>query len=62
MIIRLGIKLDNRGSPPKDSIRIRIMEVIRGSLFHVWDRDSVVVDELNVNSMNVESVIRIYKV
>lgn len=38
------------------------MEVIRGNLFHMWDKDRVVVDEFNINSMKVDSVIRIYKV
>lgn len=56
------MKPDNGGSPPRDSIKIEIMEVIRGNLFHMWDKDRVVVDEFNVNSMKVDSVIRIYKV
>ena len=56
------MKPDNGGSPPRDSIKIRIMEVIRGNLFHMWDKDRVVVDEFNINSMKVDSVIRIYKV
>lgn len=53
------MKPDNGGSPPRDSIKIRIMEVIRGNLFHMWDKDRVVVDEFNINSMKVDSVIRI---
>lgn len=56
------MKPDNGGSPPRDSIKIEIMEVIRGNLFHMWDKDRVVVDEFNINSMKVDSVIRIYKV
>lgn len=35
MIIHLGMKPDNGGSPPRDSIKIKIMEVIRGNLFHM---------------------------
>ena len=38
------MKPDNGGSPPRDSIKIKIMEVIRGNLFHMWDKDRVVVD------------------
>lgn len=56
------MKPDNGGSPPRDSIKIKIMEVIRGNLFHMWDKDRVVVDEFNINNMKVDSVIRIYKV
>lgn len=56
------MKPDNGGSPPRDNIKIKIMEVIRGNLFHMWDKDRVVVDEFNINSMKVDSVIRIYKV
>ena len=47
------MKPDNGGSPPRDSIKIKIMEVIRGNLFHMWDKDRVVVDEFNINSMTV---------
>lgn len=57
----MGIKPDSGGSPPRDSIKIRMMEVIRGNLFHMWDKDRVVVDEFNVNSIKVDSVIRIYR-
>lgn len=57
MIIHLGMKPERGGKPPSDSIMIRISEVISGSLFHVRDSDSVVVDELNMNSINVPSVI-----
>lgn len=56
------MKPDNGGSPPRDSIKIKIMEVIRGNLFHMWDKDRVVVDEFSINSMKVDSVIRMYKV
>lgn len=56
IISHLGTKPDSGGSPPSDNISIRIRDVMRGSLFHVWDSDSVVVDELYINSMNVPSV------
>lgn len=56
MISHLGTKPDNGGSPPSDNIRTRIRDVMRGNLFHVWDSDSVVVDELYINSINVPSV------
>lgn len=57
MIIHLGINPDRGGRPPKESIIARTSEVINGVLFHMWDNDSVVVDELRINSMNVPSVI-----
>lgn len=57
MIIHLGTNPERGGRPPSDNISIKIMDVMRGSLFHVWDRDRVVVDELWINSINVPSVI-----
>lgn len=56
MIIHLGINPDSGGSPPRDSISIRMREVIKGVLFHVCDSDRVVVVELCINSMKVVSV------
>lgn len=52
----MGTKPDSGGRPPSDNISTRIRDVMRGSLFHVWDSDSVVVDELCINSINVPSV------
>ena len=49
------------GRPPKDSIITKIDVVIRGVLFHEWDSDRVVVDELYMNNMKVVVVIRIYR-
>lgn len=57
MIIHLGIKPERGGNPPSDNIVVRISGGISGNSFHIWDSDSVVVDELSVNSMNVPSVI-----
>lgn len=57
MIIHLGIKPERGGRPPSDSMVIKISEAISGSLFHVWDSDRVVVDELSINNMKVPSVI-----
>lgn len=57
MIIHLGAKPDRGGRPPSDIISTRISDVMSGSLFHVFDSDSVVVDELCMNSMNVLRVI-----
>lgn len=57
IIIHFGIKPESGGSPPKDNINIRINEVIRGILFHVCERAKVVVVELCINNMNVDSVI-----
>ena len=59
MIIHLGAKPESGGKPPSDNMMIRISAVISGSLFHIMDSDSVVVDELSVNSINVPSVIMI---
>lgn len=53
MIIHFGMNPDSGGRPPSDSIVSRTAVVSRGILFHVWDRDSVVVVELSINIMNV---------
>lgn len=57
----MGINPVRGGRPPKDSIITKIDAVIRGVLFHEWDSDRVVVDELYMNSMKVVVVIRIYR-
>lgn len=57
MIIHLGMNPDSGGRPPMDSKVIRISVVVRGVLFHVWESDSVVVEELWINSINIVSVI-----
>lgn len=57
IIIHLGTKPDKGGRPPSDIISIRISDVMSGSLFHVLDSDSVVVDELCINSIKVLRVI-----
>ena len=59
IIIHLGTKPDKGGRPPSDIISIRISDVMSGSLFHVLDSDSVVVDELCINSIKVLRVIMI---
>ena len=56
MIIHFGMKPESGGRPPRDIISTRINEVIRGVLFHVCDRDDVVVVELCMNNMKVVSV------
>lgn len=53
------MKPERGGRPPSDNISARISEAISGSLFHVWDSDSVVVDRLCINSINVPRVIMI---
>lgn len=58
MIIHFGINPDSGGRPPSDSMVSRMAVVSKGVLFHVWDRDSVVVVELNMNIMNVVVVSR----
>ena len=57
IIIHLGVKPESGGRPPRDLISVKIRDVMSGSLFHVWDSDSVVVDELCMNNMNVLRVI-----
>lgn len=57
IIIHLGINPESGGRPPKDNISIRMSEVIRGVLFPVCHRDSVVVVELCMNSMKLVGVI-----
>lgn len=56
MIIHFGMKPESGGRPLRDIISTRINEVIRGVLFHVCDRDDVVVVELYMNSIKVVSV------
>lgn len=58
IIIHFGRNPDSGGRPPSDSIVVRIAVVSRGVLFHVWDRDSVVVVEFSMNITNVAVVIR----
>lgn len=58
MIIHFGRNPDSGGSPPSDSIVASNVVVSRGVLFHMWDSDSVVVDEFIMNIMNVVVVSR----
>lgn len=62
MIIHFGRNPVSGGRPPSDSIIARMDAVSRGILFHRWDRDSVVVDELVMNNIKVVAVIRIYRI
>lgn len=55
--MHLGMKPERGGRPPSDNISARSNEVISGNLFHMWDSDNVVVDELCMNSINVTRVI-----
>lgn len=59
MIIHFGVNPESGGRPPRDSINTRISEVVKGVLFHVCDRNSVVVAELCINNMKVVSVMKI---
>lgn len=58
IIIHFGRNPDSGGRPPSDNIVARMAVVSRGVLFHVWDRDSVVVVEFNMNITNVVVVSR----
>lgn len=62
MIIHLGKNPVSGGSPPSDSIIVRMDAVSRGILFHRCDRDSVVVDELVMNNVKVVAVMRTYRI
>lgn len=59
IIIHLGRKPVRGGSPPRDSRVISVVVVISGILFHICDRDNVVVDELVISSINIVVVIMI---
>lgn len=59
MIIHFGMNPESGGRPPRDIINTRMSEVIKGVLFHVCDRDDVVVVELYINNIKVVSVIMI---
>lgn len=45
IINHLGKKPVSGGSPPSDNMVVKMMAVIRGVLFHVWDSDKVVVED-----------------
>lgn len=53
MMAHLGIKPVSGGRPPRDIRMVSIAAVIRGALFHVWARESAVVLELMMRSMNM---------
>lgn len=62
IIIHFGRNPVSGGRPPSDSIIVKIDAASRGILFHKCDRDSVVVDELIMNSMKVVVVIKMYRI
>lgn len=59
IIIHFGKNPVNGGRPPKDNIIIRINVVVSGILFHMWDKEVVMIDVFIINTMNVVVVIRI---
>lgn len=59
IINHFGINPVSGGRPPNDNIVMKIIMVIRGSLFHVCDREFIVVDELVIRSRKVVIVIGI---
>lgn len=59
MINHFGRNPVKGGRPPKDNIITKISSVIRGNLFHMWDREVVVVVEFIINSIKVAVVIGI---
>lgn len=61
MIAHFGRNPVRGGSPPKDSMVVRISVVISGSLFHMWDSEVVVVAEFSISNIKVVIVIGIYK-
>lgn len=44
-MIHFGKNPVSGGRPPRDNIMVRMSVAISGVLFHVWDSDSVVVEE-----------------
>jgi hypothetical protein len=59
IMTHFGIKPVRGGSPPRDIKVAKMIVVVRGVLFHMCDRDSVVVVEVEISSKNIVSVIRI---
>lgn len=57
MIIHFGAKPDSGGRPPSDSRVVRSIVVRIGVLFHVRDRDSVVVVVELIKRANIVIVI-----
>lgn len=58
IMIHLGIKPVNGGRPPSDSRVIRMVETSSGALFHIWDKERVVVFVYCINIMNIGIVNR----
>lgn len=59
MIIHLGRKPVKGGRPPSESIIIRVLVAISGVLFHMWDKDRIVVEWDVISSINTTVVITI---
>lgn len=59
MIAHFGRNPVRGGSPPRDSMVVRISVVINGSLFHMWDSEVVVVAEFSISNIKVVVVIGI---
>lgn len=59
MIIHLGRKPVRGGRPPSESIIIRVLVAISGVLFHMWDKDRIVVEWDIISSINTTVVITI---
>lgn len=59
MIIHLGRKPVKGGRPPSESIIIRALVAISGVLFHMWDKDRIVVEWDVISSINTTVVITI---
>lgn len=61
IIIHFGRNPESGGRPPRESIIIKTEVAATGDLFHECDSIRVVVEELDMNSMNVVAVIRMYR-
>lgn len=59
IIAHFGRKPVRGGNPPRDSMVVKIIMVISGNLFHIWDSEVVVVAEISISSMKVVIVIGI---
>lgn len=57
MIIHFGVNLESGKRTSRDSIYVKLSEVIRSILFHVCEREYVVLAELYMNNIKVASII-----
>lgn len=59
MIAHFGRNPVRGGSPPRERRRIDVIVIIMGVLFHVSDKELIVVAEFVINMINIGAVSRI---